>query len=115
MRRTASEVIRNLEVRIARLENRTASSHTRKVRNPLTVRLPLWEDDLEVLIWGPKSEIKNIERFGKMSNGSTRTLKGAVGPSPNPMMCTSITFNNQMDLDNFLKSLSKTYTLIEPK
>ena len=114
MRRSASEMLNQLEQRIARLENRTASSYTKKVKNPLIVKLPVWEDELEVLIWGPKSEIKNIEGFGEMFNGSARTLKGGVGPSPNPMMCTSIDFNERVDVDNFLKSLSRTYTLIEP-
>jgi hypothetical protein len=115
MRRSASEILNQLESRIARLENRTASSYTTKVKNPLIVKLPVWEDEFKVLIWAPRSEIKNIEGFGGMFNGSARTLKGQVGPGSNPMMCTSIEFNTDLDQYKFLKTLSKTYTLIEPK
>ena len=115
MRRTASEMLNHLESRIARLENRTASSYTTKVKNPLMVQLPLGEDEFHVVIWCPKSEIKNIEGFGQMYNGVARTSTGSLGPRANPMMCTTITFRDSIGLDKFLESMSRTYTLIESK
>ena len=114
MRRSASELIRSLEMRIARLENRTAS--TKKMKNPILVRI---EDDrpvsgAEMQVFCPKSELRNIEGFGKMHNGQAFTEKGSLGlGSVNPMCATQIVFISQKDLDACLSDLSRTYTLIE--
>ena len=109
MRRTASEVISHLESRVARLENRSAS--TKKVRNPIIVKISSFEPEMEVFC--PKSEVRNIEGFGEMHNGHSTLLKNTLGSGANPMCATHIAFPSHGDLDACLASLSKPYTLIE--
>ena len=110
MRRSATEVIRNLEQRIARLENK--SSSIKMVRNPIIVRIDDFSPEIQVFC--PKSELRNIEGFGGMNNGKAYTDKGKLHPSStNPMCGTRIVFSSDDDLNACLSSLSKTYTVIE--
>jgi hypothetical protein len=110
MRRTASEVLRSLEMRVARLENRTAS--TTKMKNPLIVRVD--EDEATILIYCPKSELKNIEGYGEMSEGAPMTQRGQAGEGSNPMVATKIIFQSEGDLRDCIANLSRVYSLIEP-
>jgi|13_taG_2_1085334.scaffolds.fasta_scaffold00002_399 hypothetical protein len=116
MRRSASETIRNLEMRLARLENRSAS--TTKVKNPVFVEISYDEDfssDVSLQVFCPKSELKNIEGFCRMNMGTAITQRGSIGTGSNPMVATQVIFDKGADLKSCLADLSKTYTLIESK
>lgn len=105
MRRTASEILSDLEIRIANLE-----STTKIIANPVLLsRSPYPE--LELI--APKSEIKNIEGYGKMCGGTPSTQHGQIGSGANPMKATAILFVSEADLEVFIKRISRTYTVIE--
>ena len=115
MRKKASEIVYDLETRIARLEARKASFQIKMFRSPVIIQRETLSDHYKVSLWCSKSEIKNVEGFGEMNNGEPWTHRGSVGPGANPMMCTTITFEKIEDFDGFLDDLSSTYTLIEAR
>lgn len=121
IRRTASEVLSSLESRIARLEGgrtastgRTAAIH--KLPSPIFVKVAgVGEEGEEFEVLAPKSEMRNIEGFGKMSNGTVSPQPGALGRGRNPMLCTVITFTSSRDADLFLRDIAKTYSVVMTK
>ena len=116
MRRSASEIIRNLEMRVAHLENRSAS--TKKIKNPILVRIDEVQNDKStsqvIQLFCRKSELKNIQGYGEMHNGEVFDVIGQIEFFKNPMCSTRIVFD-EADFGAFLKGLSRTYTLIEEK
>jgi hypothetical protein len=114
MRRTASEVIRSLEMRVARIERQTitrkaSSDPTKTFRAPLLIEIDYLKDSVE--IYAPKSEVRNITKIAEGWNIAS-VSNNSIGSGANPLYAIKCVCGG--GLDDFIDALDGAgYTLIQ--
>ncbi len=94
MKRSAEEVINNLESRIARLEGRTASKIDTRMERQITTQLKGVASKAKVI--SSQSWESQANEEGMRSTGTVTILKSTTGPGAPPFFMV-VTQNNSWD------------------